>query len=313
MPAKTDITVDTINDRFFISICKKGIHSFVALGVMQNDAPIVLARVGGGLCYKIIQSEGGLYFPDSISYAAYSISYDQYLQFIDLLKLSSKKHDINYSCYLPAVCEDRVVTLKRERITPQSEEPISVDRTKKEKITNASHITPFNTCRHTAIDFLEYTQDTNEATQHVSRFFFYDLLLKNHFHRDRAPDHPFYILPAPPGAHHVGPETKVILTKLYSRMHELLTKDPYGENTRAKFHALEKFYKQQAGSPTDDLEVMLTSIRTWKEEYLVVIKPLRQQSIFGQFLHFFNMTYKSSTESMADEIESSLAQKQLSK
>ena len=144
----------------------------------------------------------------------------------------------------------------------------------------------------------------------MSRFFFYDLLLKNNFYPLRAADHPFYILPAPPGAHSVGRETKAILAKLYTRMHELLKKDPYGENTLAKFKALEQLYKQQAGNHTDDLPKMLTSIREWKKEYLDVIKSLRHQSMLGQLLHFFNIKYESSTKSMADEIELSLAKKQ---
>ena len=79
----------------------------------------------------------------------------------------------------------------------------------------------------------------------------------------------------------------------------LLTKAPYEQNTRDKFKALKELYIEQAGFSSDDnITDALRSIHQWRATYKDVISQLRQQSFLGKLL-----TRKSSTEAMADEIE----------
>jgi len=98
-----------IKDEFFISMAKKGIHSFVMLGVVQSDGSArLLARVGktnyvdpsqsqAMLIYKEVAGSGALAFladegisrrqdfSETIQHQTYAITYDQAKQFLGLM------------------------------------------------------------------------------------------------------------------------------------------------------------------------------------------------------------------------------------
>ncbi|AHE67736.1 hypothetical protein [Legionella oakridgensis] len=309
IPVKFSGTIHKEQDEFFIALAKKGGHSFIMLGVMQENKPVLLARVGKIVidsddCCKLsgkllftgakaeLQSES-LHPKGEISYSAYAISYRQYLQFTKLMSFAQRG---SISCYLPDSEDDTTATLKLKTIQKRE---LSPDNTEQERkiVEKTHHTTLSNTCRHTAIDLIEYTQGIRTLTNNVSRLFFRSLPLKTNFSYGVPQDH-FYIFPLPPDAYPAEKEKKTILTKIYQRMENLLKKDPYGENTLAKFSALKQLYIQQAGIPMDDMEQALASIRTWKSMHQPVIEHLREQSFFGKL--FVSV---SSTKSMADEIE----------
>ncbi|KTD14498.1 hypothetical protein Lgra_0529 [Legionella gratiana] len=106
------ITVDKESE-FFITIAKEGIHSFVMLGVMVDNKPELLARVGKGnlidpnfgescgnqftMFGKAVGSHTEASLMDEgisrkkdrtsdISYQSYAITYEQYLEFLALTK-----------------------------------------------------------------------------------------------------------------------------------------------------------------------------------------------------------------------------------
>ena len=157
-----------------------------------------------------------------------------------------------------------------------------------------------NTCRHTAIDLIEYTQGITHLTDNVSRFFFKALPVSAEFSYGK-PDRYFYVFPLPPSAYEADKNKIILLSKIYQRMETLLKKDPYGENTIQKFEALKKLYNQQAGIPSDNIENALDSIQQWKEENKKIISQLRDQSFFGRLF-----VSTSSTQKMADDIENFL-------
>jgi hypothetical protein len=312
---RSSITINTESDEFFIAIAKKtsDLHSFVVVGVIQNNIPIMLAKAGkhGGEhgVHFFSESVNHIYNHD-ISYTAYSISVHQYKQFIDLLSSAIQQPGRASKCYIPSTIEEPSPLMRVTFHYPKYATAPMPSQT--HLLERASYLTPTNTCRHAAIDTIEYIQETNEATQHLSHFFFMDLLLENHFPKQdedssTTPTRPFYILPAPPHAHSVGIETKAVLTKLYHRMHHLLKKDPYSECTQNKFNALKRLYQTLSSQPNDDLNLLLVSIQEWKNEHRASISPLRQQGLFGQILNQFNITYKSSTETLADEIEKTVS------
>ncbi|WED44434.1 hypothetical protein [Legionella cardiaca] len=93
------------DDEFFLAIAKEGIHSFVMLGVVQDNKPLILARVGktndidsdvrsplklgvkyittgtlGRLADEGIEQDDG-----EINYQAYAINYEQYKEFLALI------------------------------------------------------------------------------------------------------------------------------------------------------------------------------------------------------------------------------------
>ena len=90
-------------DQFFISICKKGKHSFIIAGVMEYDQPQILMRVGKCFTHQEskswLKSNAAMVFTKAravlksepidrigeISYQAYSINYNQYLELIKLV------------------------------------------------------------------------------------------------------------------------------------------------------------------------------------------------------------------------------------
>lgn len=312
----THITVNLASDEFFIAVAKNNnnLHSFVVAGVVQNNIPILLAVAGKhkhGNGYIFTTESISSVYDDSINYTAYSINFDQYKQFIDLLSNSATQQVSRKArCYIPFPNKKTLplMTLTFSELQYATAPTPSQQRLLK----RATHLTPTNTCRHTAIDTIEYIQETNEATQHVSRFFFMDLLLKYDLPKQNdkkpaTPIHPFYILPAPPHAHNVGIETSAVLIKLYHRMHHLLKKDPYSQCTQNKFKALKTLYQTLSGQPHDDLNVLLTSIQQWKNEYHASISPLRQQGLFGQLLNQLSISYKSSTQTLVDEIEKEIS------
>ncbi len=322
----TNIIVNTQNDEFFISVATKGIHSFVTAGVMLNGQPLMLARVGKtnkvDPCFKTdddgnmtLGSNCGLIFKQlfgqakstlqyeplelsgEVSYAAYAITYDQYLQFTRLV--SQTKGEEPIAAYLPnpdfAAGEAEVAL----RIANLPTLPPSQENSRTESLAKKSkQLSARNTCRHTAIDLIEHTQGNIPLTTKVSRSFFRDLPLKTNF-TGGEPDNHFYVFPLPPNSYHAGKKQTAQLTKIYKRMEALLEKDPYGENTIAKFNALKTLYNNQAGLlASNNLEAALENIQQWKAANNTIINTLRAQSFFGKLF-----TRQSSTAALADEFE----------
>lgn len=310
------IEINTQSDEFFIAIAKQknDVHSFVMVGVIQDNVPIILIKAGkhnseNGSCFSTESIR--LTYNKTINYTAYSINVDQYQQFIDLISGATQRFDLEAKYYAPIVTEENSSKMTvgfdthRYATAPTSSQQRLLDK--------AEYLIPTNTCRHAALDTIEYIQKTNQARQYLSPFFFIDLLLENNFFNPfeepvgRQPTHPFYILPAPPHAHNVDIETKIVLTKLYRRMHHLLKKDPYSECTQNKFKALKALYQQMANQPENDLNTLLATIQHWKQENHDTISPLRQQGLFGQLLNRLSITYQSSTEALADDLEKTVS------
>lgn len=103
MPIGTPPIIVSKNNEFFIALGKKGIHSFLMLGVIKNGIPQLLTRVGkfglkvsiaevlakslyNGLLSRI--EEESIYLNKSnipIQYQAYSITYEQTKEFLSLI------------------------------------------------------------------------------------------------------------------------------------------------------------------------------------------------------------------------------------
>jgi len=299
------------SDEFFIAIATKGVHSFVMLGNMHHGKPRILARVGKVAAQssdsgcKIITKmvllqtnavlqEESIFPGGAISYAAYSINFQQYLQFTKAIGVAMGEESI--SCYQPLSEEIDSLTLQYRQIA-RVEKATEQD----EHLIASTHgLSIANTCRHTAIDLIEYAQG-NRLSANVSRVFFRNLPVKTTFDYGEPQDY-FYVFPLPPGAYKVDGQKTAVLIKIYQRMENLLQKDPYGENTIAKFEILKSLYISQAGiAASGSLDDALANIRQWKDENQDVISQLRQQSFFGKIF-----TTQSGTQAMATEIEHDL-------
>ncbi|AWN74833.1 protein kinase family protein [Legionella anisa] len=308
IPEQKEIIVDK-NDEFFISLGKTEAHSFIMVGVIQNGEPIILGRVGKQNIEDISAAEfylrnvfdhvdtelrdESLRVGGNIGYSAYAINYNQYLQFTELL--SKAQRDSELHCYLPDREHNDTVIMTKKTLPTQvvsEQERLIVERSKVMSVGN--------TCRHTAIDLIEYTQGIPHLTDNVSRTFFHNLPLAANFSYGK-PDRHFYVLPLPPSAYKnedEGNKNKmVVLTKIFQRMEDLLKKDPYSDITIQKFDALKKLYCQQANIASDNIEEALNAIHQWRNENTQIISRLRDQGFFAR-----RFASQSSTNVMVDEI-----------
>jgi|GEM_PF-4571003 len=315
---RPEITVKP-KDEFFIVIGKSGQHSFIALGVMQDNAPLLLARIGKtnnlssnidsnlkmgfkNIFYHTIAKLKGesLTFHGDISYAAYTINIEQYNQFLKLVGKIKKPED-PFFCY--QVSKELASGTLKFKYEPVITTDVELDAKIAAIAGRTTYINELNTCRHTAIDLLQYTLGTDKISDKISRQYFMDLPCKSSF-KSGISNENFYVFPLPPSMYpDKNPIQAKMLTKIFLRMEELIKKDPYGEETVDKFNALKKLYNEQAGLPNGDITQALVAIKNWKESNKDVISTLRSQSFFGKLF-----TKQSSTLSLTEDLINELEQ-----
>ncbi|KTC83200.1 hypothetical protein [Legionella cincinnatiensis] len=317
------ITINPQADKFFISINKQGVHSFIMLGIYdQNKAKHLLCRVGkfgdnddkdpncslvtkflcNALFYKnkaklgdegITRRAKG---STPITYQAYDITYAQYLEFIQILE-SLQTDENKFLCYKPVATQNNEVTLELNNdliFAPQPKNKI------KENV-NELHVG--NTCRHSAITLVEATQHAPVASL-VSSSFFTSLPYKTVLDYGKPSEEiPFYVLPAPPVAFSGLGQTKTkIITKLYQRMERMLLLETNSQSTQDKFLRLKELYLNIVG-PQKKLSFseLLQSIQTWKKDNESILTALRKKYFWDSFF-----TRKSATMSLIEEVERDL-------
>lgn len=323
------------NAEFFVALAKRGVHTFVMLGVMdEKNKPHVLTVIGkkieeGNSCPSLIQvllgakalfsgdREGGKElqgFSHSVSYAAYAISYEQYLQSLDLMNEMSPEK--NHSFYQPLETVEKGGETRRFRYQPLKHKEKEKEEKRKKIIDKSHHLSPLNTCRHTGAEVVEYIKDSPLPSD-ISRVFFRALPLKATFEKGTTTplkdkngavvsNNYFYVFPPPPTLFsdcQARKEKMAILITIYKRMEELIQKDPHGQNTRDKFDALKELYISQTElfEKKKSFSDVLTSVAQWTVENKAVISELRAQGFFGGIF-----TKKSSTLKMAEQLEKRL-------
>ncbi|STY29606.1 Uncharacterised protein [Legionella wadsworthii] len=334
------LVVNKKTDHFFISIVKKEGHSFIMLGVYDNTRiRHVLCRVGkkldcgpkkdAGYCHDIsmlgkalfsaadafIQDEGvsrekAGHFP--ITYQAYDITYDQYLEFVSVLE-SLKNHD-SYKCYKPELSYDDEEAQK-SHIPSSSDEEMDPDtvqlKLSEEKKLNAVDVSQLNhlnklnlgnTCRHSAIKLVEDVLHAPVPSS-VSSFFLMNLPCETLLEYGcPSKKRNFYVLPPPPACFHESDAAKEkVLMKLYSRMEDMLLLEPESPSTQKKFLKLKELYLKIEGPDKNlTLDQLLLSIHDWKNTNESTLKVLRKEYIWDS-LSFIKR--ESSTMKLFAEIE----------
>ncbi|KTD67871.1 hypothetical protein Lste_1029 [Legionella steelei] len=365
-PDKLKINKKT--DHFFISINKRkgDVHSFVMLGIYdpkKNKVQRVLCRVGKWgdsgidepdyadsmtfICNALFFSnksklgdegvwrEGAELQP--MSYQAYDISYEQYLEFVQILE-SIQTDKNTFGCYKPGIKENPQKTAQdhtteqpqvedsgslspSEPATlvssePQDENPDLVTLTysiqrvfpsrdvrKVQESVNGLNI--HNTCRHSAIRLVEEVQHAPVGSM-VSSCFLWGLPYETYLDHGKPSENvPFYALPAPPTTFAHLDEIKLnVLKKLYTRMEEMLCLEPDSPDTQDKFATLRDKYLDLAGPKNDlSLDALLEDIHTWKVTNKSTLEVLREKYLWD-YLPFFKRT--SSTMKLVSELENDL-------
>lgn len=310
-----------------MAVAKKGGHSFIMLGVYSElKVQHLLCRVGkffdtkmkpsaGRTCYLLGQSifssakaqvkdegiEKVLFGHHPISYQAYDISLNHYIELIRILESIQTKENTFY-CYKPININENEVIFERTKKSLFSKITCSDELL---KATNS--LDTNNTCRHGALKLMEETTHASFATL-VSSSFYNDLSCTTYLdHGIPSQDEPFYVAPLPPYVYNnsLSYKQKMIAEKIYKRMEHLVKLEPNAKETREKFSSLKSLYHQlieQKHEPS--LNELLNSISTWKKEHWSQLTKLRKTYIWDYFI-----TRKSATVKMVEELEHDLQTK----
>lgn len=311
------IDIDKGKTRFFISINKVGVHSFVTLGVYDElQVEHVLCQVGKySFRKKVCGSYGNLATSDfifnaffskvdarlldekkqvgqhdklTISYHASDITYEQYLEFVQLLEVLQTPKN-KYCCFKPAITTgNHVVLNETDELTfrnPEEEGPLDERYSRIKNSVSGLNVT--NTCRHSGIKLIEETQH-QPVSPAISSNFFNGLPCTTEFNNGVPTKKiPFYVLPISPAAYpDLDNKKKEIIEKLYRRMEDLLATNPNSKKTQAKFLTLKNLYLQLVGPQKSvTLHELLDSIKTWKETNRATLSTLRTSYVTDCFFH----------------------------
>ncbi|CAM3096278.1 Uncharacterised protein [Legionella steigerwaltii] len=341
LPPPRSLKINKKTDHFFISINKKGVHSFIMLGMYdpaKNKIQNLLCRVGKmgnntnpnyvtniqSICNALFFSnksrlgDEGVWREklgaNPISYQAYDITYDQYLDFVQKLE-SLQTPDNKFGCYKPVILkepeeeeqlgdspEPAVLDPDQATLTYSEDNvllPSDVSKIKK----SVSELSVRNTCRHSAIALVEEVQHAPVGSL-VSSSFFMELPYRTLLvHGKPSEDIPFYVLPAPPTAFaQIADAQQKIVNKLYIRMENMLCLEPDSEDTQAKFLKLKELYLDLVGPKKKlSLDSLLQHIETWKSDNQATLEVLRKTYFWDSFVK-----RTSSTMKLIDEIEDDL-------
>lgn len=300
------------DSEFFIAICQYQIHSYVTLGAKEaNQAPVLLGAFGKlrygsyGSCSASIENENVFGSKASeVSYKAYEITFQHYQQLLRRMAAISEKQrqkdhrNVALQAYDIVAENDQAWELeKKPLLSPENDQPLTPSE---------SRLTPVNTCRHTAIHFVdEARQSPGMKGEGISSLFFIKPPLKAVFEKGRVEDkHPFFVLPLPPTAFpHIKGEKKQILNDLYKRLDKMLLIAQHNKITAIKFNELKELYKDVAGPvmPENILEV-IAAIEDWEKGHKDLIKAHRRfawspfatatETLFKNFNKRFEMIKK---------------------
>ncbi|MCW8407841.1 hypothetical protein OQJ13_02515 [Legionella sp. PATHC035] len=341
------LKINKKTDHFFISISKQqGVHSFLMLGTYDPQGHKIqrlLSRVGKG--HNLTKPNfltnmqcicNGLFFSNPaslrdewiyrekiglhpISYQAYDITYEQYIEFVRILE-SLQTDENKFACYKPVgtagpveseqegQCAEKPIENQDKIKLRFTEDKVFPSRDVRQIQESVSELDLGNTCRHSAIKLVEEVQHAPVGSL-VSSSFFRELPYQTILEYGKpSQDIPFYVLPPPPAAFVLGDEgdgaKEMILGKLYSRMEALPCLEPDSEDTQIKFSKLKELYLDLVGPKKDlTLDLLIENIQDWKVKNKPQLEVLRK-TYFWDYLPFVKRT--SSTMKLLDEIENDL-------
>lgn len=321
------ISFNKKTDKLFIAVSMHSGHSFLMLGVYeQYKVKHLLCRVGKwvgesssqGLFSELLELCSTLFnalvssAPSSlnseaiarsslgavpINYQAYEITFDQYLDFIQLLEHLQTETSPLY-CFKPIEEKEEEIVLERTK-KPIFTEPLKGNSIK----TKINQFSVDNTCRHATIQLTEEVRKA-PVSPLVSSNFFTKLPYKTRLDYGKPSEHiPFYVLPAPPSAYSdLGKTNKRIAFKLYEKMEELLLLDTDSVKTQNKFSHLNELYHQMIGPQKHaSLNELLHAIQSWRQKNQTDLNALRKTYFWDEFL-----TRDSATMKLIYDIEDKL-------
>jgi hypothetical protein len=254
------------DSEFFIALCTEKTHSYITLGVKNGSKIALLAAIGKSV--GVESSQWGFYLWDTsamlgvenilfkvnsskkpISYKAYSISYENYVQFLCYLKMLSlkqtkdqKEPPIRAYCpdlTNPAICDLKYQSVENISSTSTLEDEAVVKLY--QKIGGRS-----NNCRHAAIQLTQKATHLHDLGRGISSYFFLNPPLKAVFSSAKIDEETtpyFYILPPPPNSFaSMSADQLKIVNELYKRLDKLILNQQDNPVTFNKFSKLKALY-----------------------------------------------------------------------
>ncbi len=329
-PDFNDLTINLKDTQFFIAIAKEKGHSFIMLGTYkETKVQHLLCRVGkvfdldpyglgiidphtvGVSLIKAVFSETQAKINDegikrksfghlAISYQAYDINFQHYLNFIQILE-SLQKPINRFKCYKPINKTANTVLLK------YTDNKVLDNKSLNNSLFSSfNHLSINNTCRHTAIKLIEETLEQSIPAVSTN---FYDNLSYTSFLDYGVPSlsFAFYVLPPPPNGYiSLDKEKNKIVEKLYKRMEKMILLEPNSKDTQKKFICLKNFYNQLVQDEIQEpsIDKLLYTIQSWKKEHYTTLNNLRVRYFWDDFID-----RKSATLNTVEEIERDLLHK----
>lgn len=344
------------SDEYFIAIAKKGIHTFLMLGAMQNGSPTLFSRVGKWndvdpnadspvhLTMKQVGSSNLTRIKDedinwegyntSISYQAYSLTFEQSKEFMSLIAYMEKeqlnnpeikagiirawKRDYPASqktdeeilnqdairSYVPCNEVDNKVTFQWTKL--QEANLISNVDNRNEISIGSQKLSASNTCRTTALNMVKSILGFDPD---VSKHFFISPKYKTTLEEGQPNKTNFYVFPPPPviDSKQFSNAQLDVLTKLYKKMEQLPKQNPNSPKTREKFDALKSTYTGIMGKPKLNVYMLLKAIEEHEDRKSDSLFAKRDPNFFSNLF-----SIKSSTEKMFVKFKAEL-QKEIKK
>lgn len=341
----------TVNQKseFFVSIAKQGIHTYLMLGVIDNHKPITLAKIGKsnlidqdfdisctsqfGLFKKELVTHTDAAIVDerlnenqNVNYQAYSITYQQYLDFLHMLKmihLDQLSHyqprildeekafaELTYpekgvyklrqgiQCFIPTQVISEQIQFQYQDIKSFNES-LNLDKKPQEIISGAKQLSATNTCRTTARSILNYVLGYSPKVPEL-------FLMNLDYHMKKEGDESFYVLPAPPNCFKVDTTRMQVLQELYAKLEDLPKNQPQSKLTRDKFDILKQLYRDITSSPDISFDELLCKITEHKTTHRQLLDAHRGQSIISLIAQKLGL--KTSTQASYDRMVKAVMQ-----
>gem|GEM_PF-4880684 len=232
-----------------------------------------------------------------LSYQAYSLSYQNYLQF--LAYLQQKQPGLR--AYIPDFNSenDNKITLKWNAISAFDTESKDINYNSIGKAEDYNKISINDSCRQSAIHLTRQACQSERVARKVSSFYWNNLSLKTWLFEGHLGDiyNKLLILPPRPEMYTCMTAKKLaVITKIYNRLEDMILIKENNEKEQAtlkKFEVIRALYEKITKDEKQDLSSFFQEISACFNDHKEIIKKHRRYDFFGT---------ETSTEKMFNEL-----------
>lgn len=320
------------NSKFFVAMCKDvdSVHSFISLGVEIDNKQVllgsfgkVIARNHSTCCFLFGETSGKIineriFFTkknekirSNMTYKAYSLSLQQYMEFLAYMReiSMSQKTLSSLDAYCPVSETDSEITLKWQSV--EADNLITYSSDNPEDLDGYKHIGLINTCRHSAIKLTQKASQLSDLGRGVSSLFTISAPLTTQVTggvMGTKGEH-IYILPLPPRSFpELSDKKMAIIKKLYERLDTILLLEQNKESTIEKFEKIKSLYESITSNEAASMSEVFNEISGWVDANKQLISthrkshwisfPTATEKMFEKLLEE-NRMYESNVEPFA--------------